>query len=82
MVYKRNGSPCQASCTQTAEELCLNNITSTMEGCFCESGYVMESGNCILPSECGCKVSDGSYFKVFKFSCCLYFSLVSIDITF
>jgi hypothetical protein len=64
MVFNKTGSPCQASCTQSAEELCFSNLTLSMEGCFCEAGYVMESGNCILPSQCGCKMTDGSYFKV------------------
>ena len=31
------------------------------EGCYCNAGYVLDSsGNCILPTNCGCLLPDNS----------------------
>ena len=54
----------RASCPATCLNLNGNNdcgIVTPTEGCFCKSGFVLDSNNnCVSSSSCGCTYPDGS----------------------
>ena len=54
----------RAKCPATCLYLNGNNdcgIISAVEGCFCQTGFVLDSNNnCVGISSCGCTYPDGS----------------------
>ncbi|XP_077193125.1 IgGFc-binding protein-like isoform X2 [Paroedura picta] len=58
--YKLCGNGCPATChdllaPETCEDACV-------EGCFCDSGFVLSGAQCVPLAECGC-VHHGRYYK-------------------
>ncbi|CAH1775918.1 unnamed protein product [Owenia fusiformis] len=65
MIYKAEANPCQPSCMYpNGDPLCDSN--NLVEGCVCQSGYVMEGNKCIQLQQCGCQdmSNPGSYYPV------------------
>ncbi|KAJ6650590.1 hypothetical protein lerEdw1_005926, partial [Lerista edwardsae] len=58
--YEICGSGCPATCHGlTAPEICES---SCVEGCFCDSGFILSGDQCVPLAECGC-VHQGRYYK-------------------
>ncbi|XP_072836222.2 IgGFc-binding protein isoform X1 [Pogona vitticeps] len=58
--YELCGTACPATChsasdPKTCEALCV-------EGCFCDSGFILSGGECVPLSDCGC-AHQGRYYK-------------------
>ena len=54
---------CPKTCLNPAGFNC--NAVQTIEGCFCNDGYVLNGQNvCVPPNRCGCALPDGSYLEV------------------
>ncbi|XP_055010339.1 LOW QUALITY PROTEIN: otogelin [Boleophthalmus pectinirostris] len=48
---------CISCCPQTCrqEKNCIDSRLACVDGCYCPEGLVLESGSCVLPSECPCE---------------------------
>ncbi|KAJ7304149.1 hypothetical protein JRQ81_011678 [Phrynocephalus forsythii] len=58
--YELCGSACPASChslsdAETCKALCV-------EGCFCDSGFILSGNRCVPLADCGC-LHQGRYYK-------------------
>ena len=63
-VYDPCFSGCPATCSSAATALSCN--TTCQETCRCEDGLVLDRGNCVDPSQCGCTLENGVYIPVCK----------------
>ncbi|GCB77594.1 hypothetical protein scyTo_0020009, partial [Scyliorhinus torazame] len=60
--YERCGTSCPATCTDlSAPDSCL---LPTVEGCFCDPGYVLSVDKCVPSSQCGCVDKNNKYFQM------------------
>lgn len=58
--YSDCASPCQPSCPFPEKpQICTKNC---VEGCVCNSGYVLSAGVCVPAKTCGCSY-EGRYYK-------------------
>ncbi|XP_060639780.2 IgGFc-binding protein-like [Anolis sagrei] len=56
--YELCGNSCPAMCHNASSETC----EACVEGCFCDSGFLLSGDQCIPQAECGC-VHQGRYYK-------------------
>uniref|UniRef100_UPI00398F2A05 IgGFc-binding protein-like isoform X1 n=2 Tax=Pristiophorus japonicus TaxID=55135 RepID=UPI00398F2A05 len=60
--YERCGTSCPASCTDpSAPDSC---VLPTVEGCFCDPGYVLSVDKCVPSSQCGCVDENNKYYQL------------------
>lgn len=59
--YESCVSVCQPRCAAIRLKSDCNHYC--VEGCQCDTGYVLNGKSCILPHSCGC-YSDGKYYEV------------------
>ncbi|XP_078420741.1 IgGFc-binding protein-like [Cetorhinus maximus] len=60
--YERCGTSCPATCTDlSAPDNCL---LPTVEGCFCDPGYVLSVDKCVPSSQCGCVDENNKYYQI------------------
>ncbi|KAJ8034043.1 Fibrinogen C domain-containing protein 1 [Holothuria leucospilota] len=51
----------QKSCDDpSGVDSCNNNCNGEPEACVCATGYLKKDGRCVLPSECGCFVTQAN----------------------
>uniref|UniRef100_UPI0037E8B019 zonadhesin, like n=1 Tax=Semicossyphus pulcher TaxID=241346 RepID=UPI0037E8B019 len=58
--YSTCMSPCPASCANLAAPSDCD-VTSCVEGCKCDGGFVMSEGACVPYTQCGCDFLDRYY---------------------
>ncbi|XP_059841964.1 zonadhesin-like [Hypanus sabinus] len=59
--YETCGTGCPATCMNpSVPNSCL---VSTVEGCFCDPGYILSVDKCIPSSQCGCVYNNKYYQK-------------------
>ncbi|KAJ8030218.1 Angiopoietin-related protein 7 [Holothuria leucospilota] len=52
---------CQPSCDDpTGLNNCDDDCLESVETCVCSSGFLMKDGKCVLPSECGCFLTQAN----------------------
>ena len=61
-VYDPCFSGCPATCSSAGNTLSCN--ATCQETCRCEDGLVLDGGNCVDPSHCGCTLDNGVYLPV------------------
>ncbi|XP_067851819.1 IgGFc-binding protein-like [Heptranchias perlo] len=60
--YERCGTSCPATCTDlSAPDSCP---LPTVEGCFCDPGYVLSVDKCVPSSQCGCVDENNKYYQL------------------
>ncbi|XP_059507175.1 IgGFc-binding protein-like [Stegostoma tigrinum] len=60
--YERCGTSCPATCTDlSAPDNCL---LPTVEGCFCDPGYVLSVDQCVPNNQCGCVDDSDKYYQL------------------
>ncbi|XP_033741868.1 zonadhesin-like [Pecten maximus] len=60
--YRADMTACPATCVDPeAPKTCPRN---PVEGCECDSGYVLSNQRCVREAECGCTDVDGEYYPL------------------
>ncbi|XP_021353611.1 zonadhesin-like isoform X2 [Mizuhopecten yessoensis] len=60
--YSADMSACPATCVdREAPSKCTGNA---VEGCECDTGYVLSNQRCVRVAECGCTDDDGQYYPL------------------
>ncbi|XP_059711973.1 IgGFc-binding protein-like [Haemorhous mexicanus] len=64
-------NPCTSACPATCTDLLASQNCSRpcVEGCECNSGFVLSGGQCVSMSNCGC-LQNGKYYEYFE--SCVY----------
>ncbi|XP_069753664.1 IgGFc-binding protein-like isoform X1 [Narcine bancroftii] len=61
--YETCGTGCPATCMHpSAPDTCL---VPTVEGCFCDPGYILSVDKCIPSSQCGCTYNN-RYYQMYE----------------
>ncbi|XP_041419720.1 IgGFc-binding protein-like [Xenopus laevis] len=60
--YQTCGTGCPATCHNLLSE--TECKASTVEGCFCDEGYVLSGDRCVKESECGCTDSENNSYQL------------------
>uniref|UniRef100_A0A3Q2YAJ3 IgGFc-binding protein-like n=2 Tax=Hippocampus comes TaxID=109280 RepID=A0A3Q2YAJ3_HIPCM len=56
--YESCGTACPATCEAHLNSFCTE---ACVEGCQCDSGFLLDGGICITPSQCGCTYNGDHY---------------------
>lgn len=62
--YSECTPPCPPTCSDLFPLFCHLPPTTCVEGCQCDSGYVLSDSNCVPLDKCGCLDSDREYHDV------------------
>ena len=70
-VYDPCFSGCPATCSSAASGQTCN--ATCQETCRCADGLVLDGGDCVDPSQCGCTLENDVYLKVCQWHWVHYF---------
>ncbi|CAH2247939.1 c-binding -like [Pelobates cultripes] len=60
--YKNCGSECPKTCYNSSSPTLCKSMS--VEGCFCEEGFVLSGDRCVPEADCGCMDSQNNFYEL------------------